>query len=286
MTEDAAASLWRRILSDESDMMSVYTEVMLPKMKTLTESRMARLELLGDAVKTDFAWREIERGTGLTYRFDRSATDCQCLFVPRWPVDPRRFAWWRTMCGLGGYFFRPEESPIAKYRTLESDGVLSVDTPAGADTWVYLPSKRVCPTTYALEFDYTTHQAMAETLQLCFAFDSLADRMRFVLNDNRSLGFEVVKDGLFLAARNKDLWGRFRRPCSIALARPVRVRLEVMEDVFQLFFDGVPAMSVRLKDCTPHPARWAFIAWNGAEASVPMRIEIANPRVYVRADAS
>ena len=267
-------------------MMSVYTEVMLPKMERLTESLMARLELPDVAGTADFARREIERGPGLTYRFDRSATDCQCLFVPRWPVDPRRFAWWRTMCGLGGYFFRPEESPIAKYRTVESDEALSVDTPAGADTWVYLPSKRVYPTTYALEFDYTTHQAMAETLQLCFAFDSLADRMRFVLNDNRSLGFEIVKDGLFLAARNKDLWGRFRRPCSIALNRPVKVRLEVMEDVFRLFFDGAPAMSVRLKDYVPHPARWAFIAWNGAEASVPMRIEIANPRVYVRADAS
>ena len=95
-----------------------------------------------------------------------------------------------------------------------------------------------------------------------------------------------MKDGLFLAARNKDLWGRFRRPCSIALGRPVKVRLEVMENVFQLFFDGALAMSVRLKNYDPHPARWAFIAWNGAEASVPMRIEIANPRVYVRADAS
>ena len=74
MTEDAAASLWRRVLSGEADMMSVYTEVMLPKMKSLTESLMARLELQDIAAKTDSAWREIERGTGLTYRFDRSAT--------------------------------------------------------------------------------------------------------------------------------------------------------------------------------------------------------------------
>ena len=62
-TEDAAALLWRRIMSGEAEMMSVYTDVMLPKMKTFTESLMERLELCDGAVKPDFGWKELERGT-------------------------------------------------------------------------------------------------------------------------------------------------------------------------------------------------------------------------------
>lgn len=130
-------------------------------------------------------------------------------------MNEKSYAWWEGMF-TGKYFFRPEESPVASYRFAESEDAFEVDAEAASDNWIYLPSKSVCPISYALEFDYTVFQAMRETLQLCFSFDSLASRLRFVLGYNRTLSFEVVESGMFLSAYEREkLWDRLTKPCSL-----------------------------------------------------------------------
>lgn len=250
----------------------------MPEIHRRIASLVDRIELLDEPVKVAGAWKELAQGTSLFYKQDTSAEDCRQLFTPRWPVNERAFAWWKGMF-TGEYFFRPEESPEAAYRHEERDGVFTVDAEPTYNNWVYLPSKQAYPTTFALEFDYTTWQEMRETLQLCFSFDSLASRLRFVLGYNKTIAFEVVQSGMFLSAYERDkLWNRLTRPCSLKLGVPTHVRLEVLENVFQLFFDGQPAMSVRVRGHEPHPAHWAIIAWNGF-ATEAMKLRIENVRV-------
>ena len=253
----------------------------MPEIRRRIGSLASRIELWDRPVRPDGRWRELARGTDLFYKQDRMALDCQQLFTPRWPVNERSYAWWEGMF-TGRYFFRPEESPVASYRFTESDGVFEVDAAAACDNWIYLPSKSACPTSYVLEFDYTVFQPLRETLQLCFDFDSLASRLRFVLGHNRTIAFETVESGMFLSAYERDeLWDRLTKPCSLKLGERTHVRLEVLEDVFQLSFGGNVVMTVRVKDHVPRPAHWAIIAWNGFEA-VPMRLRIENLRIWVR----
>jgi len=278
--EEQAARLWRRLVSSEADFKAVYVEAVMPEINRRIDDLAARITLLGEPVGGGRRWKEVACGTELFHKFDTAATDCRQLFTPRWPVNENAFAWWKGMF-TGEYFFRPEESPVAAYRFEERDGAFAVDAAPTYNNWVYLPSKAAYPTTYALEFDYTVWQEMRETLQLCFSFDSLASRLRFVLGYNRTLGFEAVQNGMFLSAYGRDrLWDRLSRPCSLKLGVPVRVRLEVVENVFQLFFDGRLAMSARVDGHKPHPAHWAIIAWNGF-GSDAMRLKIENLSVSV-----
>jgi len=278
--EERAGGLWRRLLSSEAEFKAVYAEAIMPEIDRRIDDLARRITLLDAPAGGDIRWRGLSRGTELFHKFDTSATDCRQLFTPRWPVNENAFAWWKGMF-TGEYFFRPEESPVAAYRFEERDGAFTVDAGPTYNNWVYLPSRDSYPTTYALEFDYTVWQEMRETLQLCFSFDSLASRLRFVLGYNKTLGFEAVQNGMFLSAYGRDrLWNRLSRPCSLKLGEPTRVRLEVLENVFQLFFDGRLAMAARVDGHVPHPAHWAIIAWNGF-GSDPMKLKIGNLRVQI-----
>lgn len=280
---DRPRQLWERLVSSEADFKAVYEEAIMPEIRKRISDLSSRIELLEAPVPCGDGWREQESGTALFYTQDASAEDCRQLFTPRWPVNGRAYAWWEGMFS-GKYFFRPEESPVAAYRFADDGRALTIDAEPKDNNWVYLPSRSACPTSYVLEFDYTTWQEMRETLQLCFSFDSLASRLRFVLGYNRTIAFEAVQSGMFLSAYEREkLWNRLTRPCSLKLGERTRVRLEVLEDVFQLFFDGRLAMSARLNGHVPHPAHWAIIAWNGFSSEpVGMRLKIENLRVLVR----
>ena len=281
VAEERATRLWNRLIASEADYKAVYEEAIMPEIRRRIGELAERIEILDAPVPCGDGWREIESGTGLFYKRDTSAEDCRQLFTPRWPVNENAFAWWKGMF-TGEYFFCPDESPEAAYRHEEKDGALTIDAEPTYNNWVYLPSRRKYPTSYVLEFDYTTWQEMRETLQLCFCFDSLASRLRFVLGYNKTIAFEAVQNGMFLSAYERDvLWNRLTRPCSLRIGEKTRVRLEVLENVFQLFFDGKPALCARVKGLAPHPAHWAIIAWNGFEA-VPMRLRIENLRIWVR----
>ena len=279
--EERASRLWSRLLVGEADYKAVYAEAILPEIHRRVADLSRRIEVLDSPVDCGGGWRNIDGGTDLFYKQDASAEDCRQLFTPRWPVNENAFAWWKGMF-TGEYFFRPEESPVAAYNFTEHDGALTIDTVPTFNSWVYLPSRRAYPTSYVLEFDYTVWQEMRETLQLCFSFDSLASRLRFVLAHNQTVGFEAVQNGMFLSSYDRDLlWNRLTRPCTLPLGVPTHVRLEVLSDVFQLFFNGQPALCVRLRDHVPHPAHWAIIAWNGFITSA-MKLRIENLKVLVR----
>ena len=119
---------------------------------------------------------------------------------------------------------------------------------------------------------------------VCFGFDSLASRLRFVLGYNRTIAFEAVESGMFLSAYERDkLWDRLTKPCSLKLGERTHVRLEVLENVFQLSLGGKVVMTARVAGYAPHPAHWAIIAWNGfSPEPVGMRMEIENLKVLVR----
>lgn len=283
-TVERAIRLWDRMLRGKEEMETVWRDEIVAAFRPRTEKILSGIEVLEEADAAAGPWREAASGTGLFHRLDAASIDCKKLFVPVWPIEPRRFVWWIGLF-TGDYFFRPEESPAAAYAVQDDGRAVEISTDGTSNTWVYLPSKKTYPTTYALEFDYTVHQPLKETLQLCFAFDSLAERLRFVLNDNASLGFEVVKSGLFPSRHEKDLWAFCRKPCSIPLGRPVRVRLEVDGDAFRLSFDDVCAMAVKCHGIVPHPARWAIIAWNGFGTG-EMKVKIENLKVYERVPLS
>lgn len=280
-TVEKANRLWDRMLTGEAEMKAVYDAEIMPRIERETDETLARLEPLAEPVEPTGTWKEIDGGMDSFHVCDAGAEDARRLFVPKWPLRDECFAWWMAMF-RGPYLFRPAEYPAPKYNLEIVDGTLTASVPAKNDAWVYLISKRPCPPTFRLEFDYLSHQAMEETIQLCFAFESLASRFRYDLYaDNRLLVFDIVKGGMFMGAYNHEKWlkGGIRKPYSMRIGEWVHVRLEAIGNVFQLFFDEEPAMAMRVRGYEPKPSPWVFIAWSGFKEQ-PMKIQLKNVKVY------
>ena len=135
--------------------------------------------------------------------------------------------------------------------------------------WIMLVSKRRLPPIYALEFDYTPHTVFREQLQFDFLLRSLHQRVRFMLRHNERFIFSVIDGGFFVPDSRAV-------PFSLKMDVTVRVRFEIVRDVFVLMVDGKVVMCVRLEDvCGNMDESCALIFYDQAP-DVPIDCEIAN----------
>ena len=178
------------------------------------------------------------------------------------------------------YLFEPQCSSCPRYAIRRLGDSLMINTDSKIDTWIYLVSRQKCPIIYALEFDYIPHTEMQETLQIGFCCHSLARRFRFNLIRNKILAFEIVDKACFTHYNLKS-WDKFKKKSSLPLHRVTRIRLEVIEDVFAIYYDDNLEMAVRVKGYEPRVAAWYLIFWNGFEFEHPMNIEIKNFKVLI-----
>ena len=120
---------------------------------------------------------------------------------------------------------------------------------------------------------------MRETLQIGFCCHSLARRFRFNLIDNRMLTFEVVDKACF-TFHNLRRWNKFKKKCSLPLHRSTHIRLEVIRNIFILYFNGKLEMAVNIKGYEPQETHCYLIFWNGSKYDQGMRIELGNFKIF------
>lgn len=170
----------------------------------------------------------------------------------------------------GRFPFNPCTKERPGYRVVDVDGGQRLTYPAGRPwRWIMLVSKKVLPPVYALEFDYTPHTRFREQLQFDFMMRSLHQRLRFMLRHNERFVFSVI-DGGFFAPDSRSV------PFSFEMDRTVRVRFEIIRDVFVLLVDGRVVMSVQVEGlCGRGDERCALIFYD-QEPDVLIDCEIAN----------
>ena len=214
------------------------------------------------------------------YCLDQFSDDVRQLLNPCFNVVRDRLLWFRSRF-TNDYYFEPQLSSYPKYEMKHHNGSLTINTDSTIDTWIYLVSKQKYPSTYAIEFDFTPHTEMEEMLQIDFCSHSLARRFRFNLIKNKDLAFEIIDKGCFTYFKDKEGWGKFKKKCSLPLHKVTRIRLEVIEDIYALYFNNELVMAVKVEKYVPVLTNWYIIFWNGIEAGKKMNLEIGNFKSYI-----
>ena len=247
----------------------------------LSSQWFARIEALEDKKFPIVNWtlsKFYSHGIYSFYLLDQYSDDVRQLLHSPFDVVRDDKLWFRAKFS-NKYLFQPQWSPSPRYEVVSSGNSLEINTASQKDTWVYLVSRYKYPKTYALEFDYIPHSDMRETLQIGFCCHSLARRFRFNLIDNRMLTFEVVDKACF-TFHNLRRWNKFKKKCSLPLHRSTHIRLEVIRNIFILYFNGKLEMAVNIKGYEPQETHCYLIFWNGSKYDQGMRIELGNFKIF------
>ena len=219
-------------------------------------------------------------GQNAFYCLDQYSDDCRELLCSEYRDLPREKGSWKKSFYTNEYMFTPSYSPSPKYNMVVSDNSLSIVTGDKLDTWIYLPSKKEESDIYALDFDFVPNAVMKETFQIAFCMSSLARRLRFIIEDDNILRFQVVDRGCFVSWKNRQLWDKFSKPINVRLHENTHVRLEVIKDVYALYFDGILQMAVNVVEGGKVGQNWALIFWNGVEKRNILDICIKNFKIF------
>lgn len=170
----------------------------------------------------------------------------------------------------GKYPLHLESDDLLAYQCREEEGGLRFRSDPVPGTWIYLVSRNLLPTSYAIEFDYTPHSVFKEQLQFDWAASSLAERHRFILTYNEYVRYQRLVHGFML--NDVD-----RAPCSLKLGEPSRIRLEIVEQTFVLVVNGRTVACWQDRGYKPRPSRGFLLFWNGPDAR-PMDFRISDFR--------
>lgn len=253
------------------------------KEKKLSNEWLSRVELVRQEDIPVVHWvedRQRSHGLDSFYCLDQYSDDCRQLLHHSYNVVRDDMLWFMSKF-TDKYYFDPEHSPSPRYEMHREGGKLSIGTGSRIDTWIYLVSKQKCPAVYALEFDYTPHTEMQETLQIDFCCHSLSSRFRFNLENNRTLKFDITDRGCFVYWMNVKGWSKYKKTCSLPLHKSTHVRLEVIKDIFAVYFDSMLQMAVKVKGYEPCPTDWYLVFWNGVEKEQAMNIELGDFKLSV-----
>lgn len=257
--------------------------------KNLSEDWYSRVqEILGGQIPK-IEWVEdsaSSKGINSLWCLDQQADDVRPLLMKEWNLPYDKSVWWNSH-QTGKCTFQPSIAPSPIYDMHRTDSTLNILTGRKFDTWIWLVAKKQQPKDYCVEFDFVTHTKSQETLQICFASNSLAERFRFNLENNETLKFDVVDKGYFLYWFRSDLWSKLRKPCSIPLHKKVHVKLKCIDNIFAVYYDNDLKMAVKVKGYEASPSYWYLIFWNGTpheefkgKQDNYMSLEISNLKIY------
>lgn len=253
--------------------MSKLSKEWYDKTRILEESQIPQIDWVEDK-------SIMPNGQNAFYCLDQYSDDCRDLLCSEYNDLPRERGSWRRSFYTNEYMFSPCYAPFPKYNMEVSDSSLSIVTGYKLDTWIYLPSKKEESEIYALDFDFVPNALMKETFQIAFCMSSLARRLRFIIENDNILRFQVVDRGCFLGWKNRQLWDQFSKPTNVCLHENIHVRLEVIKDVYALYFDGILHMAVRVDGGDKLGKNWALIFWNGIEKRDNLAVEIKNFKLF------
>lgn len=184
----------------------------------------------------------------------------------------------------GGYLSRRERrvvfdtplplvSPAPRFSVWSAGDGIRVHHAVGTPKrWVVLTSREEFPEHFALEFDYVPHAEFKEQLQIDFRMESLADRLRILVRDNRVLCLNAVERGRFRADAKAI-------PCSFPLGRPTRVRLSSSAGVFAFAADGQTLVSAEYHGVVGRRRHVALVFFE-PDPSKEIDFEIANLKIW------
>lgn len=244
----------------------------LTRVKTLNNKEIPFINWVTDEKRS--------QGINSFYCLDQFSDDVRQLLNPCYNVVRDRLLWFRSRF-TNDYYFEPQLSSYPRYEIKHCNGNIRIDTDEKIDTWIYLVSKQKYPSTYAIEFDFIPHTEMEEMLQIAFCSYSLARRFRFNLIKNRYLAFEIIDKGCFTYCIDEEGWGKFKKKCSLPLHKVTHVRLEVIENIYALYFNNELVMAVKVEKYVPVSTNWYIIFWNGIETGKKMNLEIGNFKSYI-----
>lgn len=249
----------------------------------LSKQWLARVKTLSNKEIPFINWEFDEKrsqGINSFYCLDQFSDDVRQLLNPCYNVVRDRLLWFRSRF-TNDYYFEPQLSSYPRYEIKHCNGNIIIDTNEKIDTWIYLVSKQKYPSTYAIEFDLTPHTEMEEMLQIDFCAHSLARRYRFNLIKNRDLTFEIIDKGCFTYCIDEKEWKKLKKECSLPLHKVTRIRLEVIENIYALYFNNELVMAVKVEKYVPVLTNWYIIFWNGIETGKKMNLEIGNFKSYI-----
>lgn len=258
--------------------------------KKLSKEWFERIVKIDEAELPSIEWVEdslTSKSLDSFYCLDQQSDDIRPMLQADWNLPCNKDAWWNARRN-GKYFFTPALSPLPIYEMERTDSTLYIKTGKKLRTHIYLAAKEKQPEIYRLDFDFVTHTQTSETLQICFAANSLANRLRFNLEDNKRLSFQVVDHTVFTSTKRPDLWSSLQTPYSIELHKKIRVSLMCLNSKFALYFDNELMMALEIKDYQAKPDYWFLIFWNGKDSNANqnheldnhMEIEISNLKIY------
>lgn len=251
------------------------------KENKLSNAWLSRVELVKQEDIPAVHWiedRQRSHGLDSFYCLDQYSDDIRQLLHRSYNVVRDDKLWFMSKF-TNEYYFDPEHSPAPRYEMHREGDKLSITTDSKIDTWIYLVGKQKCPAVYAMEFEYTPHTEMQETLQIAFCCHSLSRRFRFNLENNRTLKFEVVDKGCFICLKDIKGWNKYMKTCSLPLHKVTHIRLEVINDIFAIYCDNMLQMAVRVKGYKPCLTDWYLLFWNGVEKEQAMNIELSKFRL-------
>lgn len=236
------------------------------------------LEIVGDASRPNVTWRSVvssETPVGDFFlREDDAAFEVRLvndICEGKTPVE----LWKGRLTGI--FPFAPRNQSETGYSIKPVAGGQRLVYQGGRPfRWIMLVSKRRLPAVYALEFDYTPRSTFREQLQFDFFMQSLHQRLRFMLRHNERFVFSVI-DGGFFAPDSRSV------PFSFKLDVAVRVRFEIVRDVFTLIVDGNVVMCVKVEGLCENVGGECALIFYDQDPDVLIDCEIAN-LVYEEAD--
>lgn len=254
--------------------------------KSLSAEWLERVSLLTENEVPIVKWMEdttTSKGMKSFYVLDEFASDVRPILFAPWSEQTMRCKEQLLESHFTDEFpWNPENESQPSYDSQLTDTSAIFHTTRKLDTWIYLPSRQKQQTRYMLEFDFTPHSIMQETLQIGYATTSLANRFRYKLENNNTLLFDVIDRGYLSFIYVNEGWKKFQKPYSLPLHKKSKVRLLVYDNISALYLNGKLAMAVRVKDYQPEPAYWYLLFWNGLveERTTEMSLELSNLHIY------
>lgn len=144
--------------------------------------------------------------------------------------------------------------------------------------WIYIISKNIMPSKYAVEFDYFSKTAICEQLQFDIYASSLADRFRVISAYGERLFFDAVQKGYFLKRF-------YEKDCLMAINTTNHIRLEVDENHIVYYVNNKKELCVSIDDYPIKPGHLIILFWNNVDKE-PIDISVRNFLVYTEKGGS
>ncbi len=208
---------------------------------------------------------------------DEKCDDIKYLVFTRWPIPLSSYYWWKSRMG-GEYFYTNTQKKDPEYLVERNDSILHIMTSSRPDSWVYLSAVDKQSDCYALDFDYLPKGEQYETLQIDVRLKSLANRLKFVIRNNRDVKFDMYMQSNPLAVSNDERWRKFITPVSLSKEDYSHIRLEVIHDYYSLIVNEKRIISIKVDGSSTVGDYWCLMSWNSYD-EIPCEFFVKNFKI-------